>query len=341
MALMQDGFFDEGSDRGEAPDDWVKTPGKEVLYVKAQGDPDRKKIKTRTVGAQKVDIKLDPSSTGRVGFENNMARYNLLRQSHGKKQYDLENTYLETHGKADPNIPDGIARIYAPKKYQPANVSYGASGPSMTYPDLAYHHNVSFLQLRRAWNFCMAYAKKTSDRKPVVDLMVGLLNLQPGRSKALVENMLFTPGAVSAEDRTLVFDRLTWMGWNLVEGPPSNHRKDDPGESFDDFKTDTYLNPIHAGRMQAIQTLNGAIENMTRQVQSDGLISGKLTVDSAASKLGGEKYQATVNSLRSAFQGIKQFNDEPLIPFDPGMWEYVISGEDARFQLRKKEKESA
>ena len=187
----------------------------------------------------------------------------------------------------------------------------------------------------------MAYAKKTSDRKPVVDLMVGLLNLQPGRSKALVENMLFTPGAVSAEDRTLVFDRLTWMGWNLVEGPPSNHRKDDPGESFDDFKTDTYLNPIHAGRMQAIQTLNGAIENMTRQVQSDGLISGKLTVDSAASKLGGEKYQATVNSLRSAFQGIKQFNDEPLIPFDPGMWEYVISGEDARFQLRKKEKESA
>jgi len=340
MALMQGGFFDEGPDRGEAPDNWVKTPAKAVLNVKAAGDPDRKKIKTRTIGAEKVDIQLDPGRTGRVGFENNMAKYNLLRQSYGKKQYDLQTQYNESHSSTG-NIADGFATVYAPKKYQPGNVSYGTSGPSITYPDLAYHHNVSFLQLRRAWNFCMAYAKKTSDRKPVVDLMVGLLDLPPGRSKALVENMLFTPGAVSAEDRTLVFDRLTWMGWNLVEGPPSNHRRDDPGELFDDFKTDTYLNPIHAGRMQAIQTLNGAIENMTRQVQGDGIISSKLTMDSAASKLGGEQYQATVNSLRSAFQGIKPFNDKPLIPFDPDMWEYVISGEEGRFQLRKKKTESA
>jgi hypothetical protein len=124
------------------------------------------------------------------------------------------------------------------------------------------------------------------------------------------------------------------MGWNLVEGPPSSHRQDDPGERFDNFAT-PHLDPIYSGRMQAIWTLHGAIENMTRQVQADGIISGNLTMDSTASKLGGETYQATVNSLRTAFQGIKSINEEPIMPFDPEMWEYVIDSGDARFKLRQ------
>ncbi len=81
----------------------------------------------------------------------------------------------------------------------------------------------------------MAYGKKTSDQKPMIDLIAYLLNIKRGKTKKLVVDLIHTPGAVSGEDRTLLFDRLTWMGWNLLEGPPSSHRHDDPGESFDNF----------------------------------------------------------------------------------------------------------
>jgi hypothetical protein len=124
------------------------------------------------------------------------------------------------------------------------------------------------------------------------------------------------------------------MGWNLVEGPPSSQRHDDPGDTFDNFAT-PYLDPRYSGRMKAIQTLNGAIENMTRQVQGDKIISAKVTIDSTASILGEERYEATATSLGTAFMGIKSFNEEPLIPFDPEMWEYVVDRGDARFKLRQ------
>jgi hypothetical protein len=334
MALMQDGFCGEGSDRGEAPDDWVKTPGNAVIAVKAEGDPDRKKIKTRTDGVEKIEIQLDQGKTGLVAYQNNLARYKQLKGSYGSRQQEYRDAYAANHPRERENNKDGFVTLYIPKKFQPAIVSYGESGPSIRYPDLAYHHNVSFLQLRRLWNFCVAYAKKTSDKEPLTDLIVDLLNLQSGTSQALVDNIVSNPSAVSANDRTLLFDRLTWMGWNLVEGPPSSQRRDDPGERFDNFAT-PYLDPSYSGRMQAIGTLNGAIENMTRQVQADGIISSSLTMDDTASNLGGDAYQATVKSLRAAFQGIKPFNQEPLIAFDPDMWEYVKGSTDARFQLRK------
>jgi hypothetical protein len=331
--LRQDGFFDEGSDRGTAPKDWVKTPGNAVIEVKAKDDPNRQKIKTRMQGVERIDIQLDKNKTGLVTYDNNMAYYQLLKSAWGKMQYKLQQEYAKDHPGSQ-NTKDGFVTLYIPKKYQPATVSYGASGPSMKYPDLAYHHNVSFLQLRRVWNFCMAYGKKNSDPKPLNDLIVNLLNLEPGPANQLAENFLSTSGAVSADDRTLLFDRITWMGWNLVEGPPSSHRHDDPGESFDDFDT-PYLDPIYSGRMTAIKTLAGVIDNMTRQVQADKIISASLTIDSTASNLSGETYQGTVSSLRAAFLGINSFNEEPLIQFDPDMWEYVIASGDARFRVRR------
>jgi hypothetical protein len=331
--LRQDGFFDEGSDRGTAPKDWIKTPGNAVIVVKAKDDSNRQKIKTRMQGVERIDIQLDKNKTGLVTFDNNMAYYQRLKSAWGKLQYELQKEYTKDHPGSQ-NTKDGFVTLYIPKKYQPATVSYGASGPSIKYPDLAYHHNISFLQLRRVWNFCVAYGQKKSDPEPLNDLIVNLLNLEPGMANHLAKNFLSTPGAVSADHRTLLFDRITWMGWNLVEGPPSSHRHDDPAESFDDFDT-PYLDPIYSGRMTAIKTLAGAIDNMTRQVQADKIISASLTMDSSASKLGGETYQATVNSLRTAFQGIKSINKEPLMPFDPEMWEYVKGSADARFQLRK------
>ena len=334
MALQQDGFFDENSDRGEAPDDWVKTPGSAVIEIRAANDPERRKIKTTTAGVEKIELELNQGATGLVGYQNNLARYKQLVQSYGPMQATLRQQYITANPGARESTKDGIVTVYAPKKHRPAAVSYNESGPSISYPDLAYHHNVSFLQLRRAWNFCVAYGKKTSDQKPLIDLIVCLLNVKRGKAKKLVVDLLYTPGAVSAEDRTLLFNRLTWMGWNLVEGPPSSHRHDDPGESFDDFDT-PFLDSTHSGRMSAIQTLNGAINNMTRQVQADEIITQRLTIDFTARALGGEVYRSTAAALRAAFAGIESINEESLIPFDPNMWEYVIRREDGRFQLRR------
>lgn len=331
--LRQDGFFDEGSDRGTAPQDWVKTPGHAVIEVKAKDDPNRKKIKTRTQGVERIDIQLDKNKTGLVTYENNMAYYQRLKNAWGKIQYQLQQEYAKDHPGTQ-ITKDGFVTLYVPKKYQPATVSYGSAGQSIRYPDLAYHHNVSFLQLRRAWNFCVAYGQKKLDSKPLNDLIINLLNIESGMGNQLAENLVSDPGAVSADDRTLLFDRITWMGWNLVEGPPSSHRHDDPGEAFDDFDT-PYLDSIYSGRMTAIKTLAGAIDNLTRRVQADKIISASLTMDSSSSKLGGEAYQATASSLRAAFLGINSFNEEPLLPFDPDMWEYVIAGGDARFQVRR------
>jgi hypothetical protein len=74
---------------------------------------------------------------------------------------------------------------------------------------------------------------------------------------------------------------------------------------------------------------------MTRQAQADGIMTQRLTMDSTARVLGGETYRSTAEALRAAFLGIKSINEEPLIPFDPDLWEYVISRGDARFQLRR------
>jgi hypothetical protein len=123
MALMQDGFFDEASDRGEAPHDWVKTPGNAVIAVKTEGDPDRKKIKTRTQGVEKIEIQLDQNKTGLVGFQNNMARYKQLMNSYGPTQKALQDEYSSSHPGVRENPRDGFVTMYIPKKHQPATVS--------------------------------------------------------------------------------------------------------------------------------------------------------------------------------------------------------------------------
>jgi hypothetical protein len=43
----------------------------------------------------------------------------------------------------------------------------------------------------------------------MIDLIVCLLNLKPGKTKKLVVDLIYTPRAVSAEERTILFDRVT------------------------------------------------------------------------------------------------------------------------------------
>ncbi|MHB1559333.1 MAG: hypothetical protein ACYC61_17930 [Isosphaeraceae bacterium] len=336
--LNADGFFDEESVRGEPPADWKKTPGNAVMKVETEGngwDTGSKKPKTKAVGVERLDIDMDPFAASKTEYEEGQTLLAAVKGKYGSKEVQSRLKSEYTDANPSSKEPGGTkVSIYRPAKARPFEIHHKATGDEPSFVDLAYHHNISFEQLKILWNFAMAYAKKTQDRKPIVSYMQNCFDIPKANAKEYAYDFLFGSAEVpTATVRSMLLDRVTWMGWNLVEGPPSSHRHDDPGTRFDDFDT-PYLPAKYKGRMLAIKALNGDIENLTRKLSADKILTQKSTVNVGDGSFG-EGYSDLVVSLDTNIRGIRAFLADPFIPFDPNMWVWKERGKTYRFALRR------
>jgi hypothetical protein len=127
--------------------------------------------------------------------------------------------------------------------------------------------------------------------------------------------------------------RVTWRGWNLVEGPPSDRRHDDPGTKFDDFDV-AVLPEERRPRIRAVKALNNAISGFCEMLKNDRILLGEVTVDHTQAKFG-ERYARVIEGIRVAMSNIRQYQDESFIPFDPQLWVYQVRGREWRFETRR------
>lgn len=342
--LQSNGFFSKDEQRGDMPDDWAekKTKGDAVMLCQIYAAlPDGKlvaknndgdKMKTFTDGIEFLELNVDHGQ-GQEQAKDNLRQYRYLMGKYGNQQEDLAKKYEKEHGKI--KMKDGCAYAFVPRKPMPFKRVYPAVGPTPAkhiFSDFALHHNISFEQLKLVWNFAMAFSKKTSDRKPIIEMMMNLYAIP--RAQATNWATGFFTGVSPGQDAIdTLFDRVTWRGWNLVEGPASDARHDDPKTNFDDFNVNAMPENRRA-RMIAVSTLNAAVRNVVTLMKSDNLVSEEVTIDLNKAKFD-QRYSSLVEPMRSAMNGIRSFQDEDFIAFNPRLWIYKAKGNEWRFEVRR------
>lgn len=90
--------------------------------------------------------------------------------------------------------------------------------------NMAWHHTIPWNCLRSIWNSLVC-----SGHWDGVDEFMQLCGCGniASRIAAMKANTL------PANDRDDIHTAITWQGWNIVEGPETPFRNDDPGENFD------------------------------------------------------------------------------------------------------------
>jgi hypothetical protein len=338
--LQKSGFFSKDDERGEMPEEWAakKTAGDGVMLCQiyaagpngalvAKNEPGQK-MKTFVDGVELVELDLD-SGNGQEQAKDNMRQYLYLMGKYGSMQEHLS----EQYGKFKPK--PGRNYVFAPRKPMPYKMVYPAVGPSprqRQFSNFALHHNVSFERLKLFWNFANAYSKKTSDRKPLVEMMMNLYGIPRSQATEWANNF-YTDISPGNEAITTLFNRVTWRGWNLVEGPASDVRHDDPKTRFDDFNVSA-MPESRRPRMKAVAALNVIVERISTQMKTDGLVTEEVTIDMDKAKFN-QRYNDLMPPMRAAMNVIRQFQDEDFIAFNPQLWIYKAKGNEWGFEVRR------
>ncbi|QYF92845.1 hypothetical protein KY495_19325 [Massilia sp. PAMC28688] len=345
--LTSTGFFSKDNQRGDMPDSWAgkKTSGDAVMLCQiyavdhatgqlAARTLPGQKMATVTDGIEMVQLNVDPGD-GQEQAKDNMRQYLYLMGKYGGKQQMLKASYEATHG---PSPAVGVKNVYVyrPRKPMPWKTVYPVNATdgrtTKSFDNFALHHNISFEQLKVFWNFAVALAKKTSDRKPIVEMMMNLYGIERSRATNLAINFV-TDVRVDNDAIVTLFNRVTWRGWNLVEGPASDLRHDDPGTRFDDFDISAMPESRQA-RIKAVKTLNATVEAITTAMRGGGMMINETEIDMSKASFG-ESYRALAESARTAMSAIRQYQDEDFIAFNPLMWIYKPRGREWRFELRR------
>lgn len=364
--LQRTGFFSSDNQRGEMPEEWakLKTEGDAVMlcqvYNKAGESLVAKsasgtKMKTFTFGAEVVKFDLDPANVGQEQAKDNLRQYLYLFGKYGSYDmqrqlaytYDNQKLSIEAqqeglrakeHLRRDPNPLKIDARytvLYVPCRPMPFKLIYPATGPrpeESRFSNFALHHNISFEKLKLFWNFANAYSKSTGDRNPQVDMMVNMYGI-PRPNASHWANSFSSDTSPGSDVLTTLFDRVTWRGWNLVEGPASDRRHDDPAEKFDNFNV-TAMPESRRSRLAAVAALSGVIDGIETQLVKDGLISNMITIN-MANAVFGANYSLLVPGMRAAMAGIDAIQDQGFIAFNPQLWIYSAEGREVRFRIRR------
>jgi len=343
--LTSSGFFEKDNRRGEQPEDWAakKTSGDAVMMcqIYAQDGNGRlaarnapgEKMKTFSDGVELVQLNVDPGD-GQEQAKDNMRQYLYLMGKYGGVQEELREKYEKDFGKANPGMKN--VYVYRPRKPMPYKTAYPAVGDRPvvhSFDNFALHHNISFEQLKLFWNFAMAYAKKTSDRKPIIEMMMNLYGIERGKATEWATRFIADGVSAGNEATETLFNRVTWRGWNLVEGPASDLRHDDPATRFDDFDVEA-MPETRRARVKAVKALNAVVEQVASLMQRDGLVSNEVEIDLDKAKFD-DRYRLLVESARATMNAIRPYQDEDFIAFNPMLWIYKARGREWRFEIRR------
>lgn len=182
---------------------------------------------------------------------------------------------------------DGLVSTPA-RGAEPSDWTHASMSPAVTF---TWHHTIPWNKLRAVWNGLVA-----GEHWDAVDMFLQLVQapkrqlvLQQIRAKALTE------------DRDALHTRLTWQGWNIVEGPGGEFRKpgDDPGEKSERWAT------------------TGASSNQTQTLQAVYALDETIQLLPAAQDSIGSTQAA---ALLAAMRRVKQTARPTPIPWSEAMW---------------------
>jgi len=131
--------------------------------------------------------------------------------------------------------------------------------------DLVFHHIIPFYRLRDVWNALVHHSHATQLAQATVALRHYLLLCNP--SLPLIEQRLncIRTGALDVAQCNELATLAVWPPWNIVEGPHTRLRTDDPG----DYLIDRYTHGLtvqEQTRMRAIETLDAQFETFVATI---------------------------------------------------------------------------
>lgn len=186
---------------------------------------------------------------------------------------------------------DGIVNN-ADRGGEPPGWVHARMSPAVVF---TWHHTIPWNRLRAVWNGLVR-----GRHWDAVDLFLQLAQA-PNRQSVLQQ----IKAGHLVEDRDALLTRLTWQGWNIVEGPGGEFRTpdDDPGERSEHWST-IGMSSNQAQTAQAVQALDVAMALLPAAL-GDG--TGPVTDAQAA-------------GLAASMRRVKQAVRHAPMPWSEAMW---------------------
>ncbi|MFD1951486.1 hypothetical protein ACFSGX_11995 [Sphingomonas arantia] len=115
--------------------------------------------------------------------------------------------------------------------------------------------------------------------------------------------------------RDEVHSRLTWQGWNIVEGPGGEFRSDDPDDNYDGWSTIKGVSANQRKRLQSVNSLYSVMSRLARNTKkTDGSFETPIISVSEA------------RALEIVFLAEMSLRGGRPISYTENMWEVVRAG---------------
>jgi len=162
-----------------------------------------------------------------------------------------------------------------------------------------WHHIIPWRVLRNGWD-----ALATSNRWEVLTEWVNLWNII--NVPTVINSM--QNGNLGAPDNAIMWDKLCWAKWNLVEGPTNGNRTpgDDPGsDGLDAFEG--------IGMPNNVRNRSLILKSIYTQMQNWTMITANITA-------------LQTKNLLNDFKKMREYKNSPISMFDPKVWKLVTIG---------------
>ena len=169
-------------------------------------------------------------------------------------------------------------------------------------------------------NFCIIIAQKFRDLEIAETMMACMLDVPEGKARQWAQAYARADSkGAGGEASKMQIIRITWMDRNLVEGPVSGQRNDDPGVSFDNFDVPN-MPQGYGSRLKAIKALDSAVRVLNWRLKTNGIAKtgNGIALHSGEAKVNTlfKDYRDVMISLTSLIRGTRVRVNEPLISFN-------------------------
>ena len=176
---------------------------------------------------------------------------------------------------------------------EPTEWQHAVLKPSVT---MTWHHTIPWNTLSCVWNALVQGEHWQAAAKFLY--LVGVTFPNPVIEKVKTSSL---------DDRDALHTRLTWQGWNIVEGPGEAFRNDDPGEAFDSwpgFGMTSNQRTTH----QEVKSLYTVMQQVTAQP----LVAG--TQNRSVDAMMASRLEQSFDKAKQALRG------KSYVPWTEAMW---------------------
>ncbi len=185
--------------------------------------------------------------------------------------------------------------------------------------EFKFHHVISWDSLRDTWQALLELEEWNA--------LEAFINAVGITGASMIRGKLRRDEALTTLERDTIFERVSWPGWNIVQGP--GNRTDEGGSDIDlftegmvdlDKERQVTLGLLWIEMNNLLSKVNKSDLKNTREAARDNLLPDRVT------QAGNVDSRDAASRLERAFNSMSKFKTATFIPYTHSMWDTVSAG---------------